>query len=48
VEAFINFEVVAMIFALSIVKKEEAMKKNGCPVCRIEHDAAIQSVDSFL
>ena len=48
VEFFLMCEVVVMTFALTIVKMEEAMKKNGCPVCRIEHDAAIQSVDSFL
>lgn len=37
-----------MAFALSIVVLEEALKKAGCPVCRMEHDAAIHSIDSFL
>ncbi len=37
-----------MAFALSIVMLEEALKKPGCPVCRMAHDAAIHSVDSFL
>jgi hypothetical protein len=35
-------------FVLSIVKLEEAMKKSGCPVCRLEHEAAVQYIDSFL
>jgi hypothetical protein len=37
-----------MAFALSIVRLEEALKNPGCPVCRLEHEAAIQSIDSFL
>jgi hypothetical protein len=37
-----------MAFALSVVMLEEALKKPGCPVCRMSHDAAIHSVDSFL
>jgi hypothetical protein len=37
-----------MAFALSIVRLEEALKKPGCPVCRLGHEAAIQSLDSFL
>lgn len=37
-----------MAFALSIVMLTEAMKKPGCPVCRLEHEVAIHSLDSFL
>lgn len=37
-----------MAFALSIVNLQEALKKPGCPVCRLEHEAAVQSVDAFL
>jgi hypothetical protein len=37
-----------MAFALSIVKLEAALKKPGCPVCRMAHEAAEQSIDSFL
>jgi hypothetical protein len=37
-----------MAFALSIITLEEAMKKSGCPVCRLEHQVAIHAVDSFL
>jgi len=37
-----------MAFALSIVKLEEAMKKPGCPICRIQHDDALKAVDTLL
>jgi hypothetical protein len=37
-----------MAFALSIVHMEEAMEKPGCPVCRLEYESAVQSIDSFL
>ena len=37
-----------MAFALLIVQLEEAMKKPGCPVCRMQHDAAVHSIDAFL
>jgi len=37
-----------MAFALSIVHMEEAMEKRGCPVCRLEYESAVQSIDSFL
>ena len=37
-----------MAFALTIVKLEDVLKKTGCPVCRVEHDAAIHSIDAFL
>ena len=37
-----------MAYVLSIVKLEESMKKSGCPVYRMEHEAAIHSIDSFL
>jgi hypothetical protein len=37
-----------MAFALLIVHLEEAMKKPGCPVCRMQHDAAVHSIDTFL
>jgi hypothetical protein len=37
-----------MAFALSIVKLQEALEKPGCPVCRLEHEAAIHSIDNFL
>ena len=47
VEAFLICKMVVMTFALTIVKMEEAMKKSGCPVCRIEHDAALQTAVSF-
>jgi hypothetical protein len=37
-----------MAFALSIVHLQEVMKKPGCPICRLEHESAVQSIDSFL
>lgn len=37
-----------MPFALSIVKLEEAMKKPGCPVCRIQHEDAQRAADTLL
>jgi hypothetical protein len=37
-----------MAFALLIVQLEEAMKKPGCPVCRMQYDAAVHSIDAFL
>lgn len=37
-----------MAFALSIVKLEEAMKKPGCPVCRIQHEDAQRAADTLL
>jgi hypothetical protein len=48
VEAFLICKMVVMTFALTIVEMEEAMKKSGCPVCRIEHDAALQTAVSFM
>lgn len=38
----------AMSFALTIVKLEEALRKRGCPVCRLENTAAAHSIDTFL
>lgn len=37
-----------MAFALSLIKIEEALKQEGCPACRLEHNAARMSIDSFL
>lgn len=37
-----------MAFALSIERLEQACRKDGCPICRLEHDAAAQSVTAFL
>jgi hypothetical protein len=37
-----------MAFALSIVKLQEALEKPGCPACRLEHEAAMRSIDTFL
>ncbi len=37
-----------MAFALTIVKLEDVLKKTGCPVCRVEHEAAAHSIDAFL
>lgn len=37
-----------MAFALSIEKLEQACRKDGCPICRLEHDAAVQSITAFL
>jgi hypothetical protein len=37
-----------MAFALSIVKLQEALEKPGCPICRLEHEAAVRSIDTFL
>ena len=37
-----------MAFALSIVKLEEAMKKPGCPICRIQHEEAARAVETLL
>ena len=37
-----------MAFALSIERLEQASRKDGCPICRLEHDAAVQSITAFL
>ena len=37
-----------MTYALTIVNLQEAMEKDGCPVCRLGHKAAVQSIDAFL
>ena len=37
-----------MAFALSIERLEQACRKDGCPICRLEHDAAVQSITAFL
>jgi hypothetical protein len=37
-----------MAFALSIERLEQACHKDGCPICRLEHDAAVQSITAFL
>jgi len=37
-----------MPFALTLVHLEEALKKPGCPICRLGDEAARRSVDSFL
>ncbi len=37
-----------MAFALTIGKLEDVLEKTGCPVCRVEHDAAARSIDAFL
>jgi len=34
--------------SLLIDRLEEAMRKTGCPICRLEHETAIRSIDSFL
>ncbi len=37
-----------MAFALSIDRLEQACKKDGCPICRLAHEAAVQSIAAFL
>lgn len=37
-----------MPFALTAVQLEEAMKKPGCPVCRLAEESAQKSADGFL
>jgi hypothetical protein len=37
-----------MPFALTLVRLEEALRKPGCAVCRIEHEAALNAVDHLL
>jgi len=37
-----------MAFALSVIRLEEALNKPGCAVCRLAHETAIHSMDSFL
>ena len=37
-----------MAFALSIERLEQACRKDGCPICRLEHAAAVQSITAFL
>ncbi len=37
-----------MAFALSIERLEQACRKDGCPICRLEHNAAVQSITAFL
>ncbi len=37
-----------MPFALTLVRLEEALRKPGCAVCRLEHEAALSAVDHLL
>ncbi len=37
-----------MAFVLSIIKVEDALKKPGCAICRLEHEAALRAIDSLL
>ena len=37
-----------MAFALSVTNLLEAMQKNGCPICRLFHQASERAVESFL
>jgi hypothetical protein len=37
-----------MPFALTLVRLEEALRKPGCAVCRLEHEAALNAVDHLL
>jgi len=37
-----------MAFALSIVTLEDALKKPGCAICRLEHEAAVRLIDTLL
>lgn len=37
-----------MAFAISIIKLEEAIKKDGCPICRRGHESGIRWIESLL
>lgn len=37
-----------MPFALTLIRLEEALRKPGCAVCRLEHEAALNAVDHLL
>jgi len=37
-----------MAFALTLVHLEEALRKPGCPICRLGDEASRRSADSFL
>jgi hypothetical protein len=37
-----------MAFALSVVHIKEALKKTGCPICRLEYETAVHSIESYL
>ncbi len=37
-----------MAFALTISKLEDALRRPGCPVCRLAKDAASRAIDAFL
>jgi len=37
-----------MAFSLTIVKLENALEMKGCPICRLEQEAAEESIDAFL
>jgi len=37
-----------MPFAISVANLKEALRRSGCPVCRLGHQAAAASVESFL
>jgi hypothetical protein len=37
-----------MSFALSVIRLEEALARPGCVVCRMAHESAAHSIDSFL
>lgn len=37
-----------MPFALTLIRLEEALRKPGCAVCRLEHEAALSAVDHLL
>ena len=37
-----------MTFALTLLHLKDRMKESGCPICHMAHDAAEQSIASFL
>lgn len=37
-----------MAFALALNKLDEALKKTGCSICRVEHEKAKHVIDTFL
>ncbi len=37
-----------MAFALVLNKLDEALKKTGCSICRVEHEKAKHVIDTFL
>ncbi len=37
-----------MAFALKVAQLEEALKKRGCPICRMGHQSAVKGMESFI